>query len=87
MGIKSFFGIEDKGLDCEDNTETGARYCRAMIRHKNSKLATGSSWEINIDQKSCHATLVNRSSIFDDDADLVKRSLKQAEADCRGGIN
>lgn len=82
MGL---FG-SNKGVDCDDDPETGAKVCRVMIRHRNTKLATGSEFNIQLD-KSCKAHPVGKYSVFEEDEDVVKKAMKQAEADCRGGIN
>ena len=92
MGIKEIkeilgFGNSNKGVDCQDDPETGTRHCRAMIRHRNQKLSTGSEWNLTMDSKTCKATIINRSSIFEDDEELVRKTIKQAESDCRGVIN
>jgi len=85
--IKDFLGVgSDKGVDCQDD-ENGNKICRIMIRHKNNKFATGSEFQAHIEPNSCKATTFGRYSVFDEDEELVKRSLKKMETECRGGIN
>ena len=87
MGIKEFFsGDSPKGVDCQDD-ENGNKICRVMIKDKNSKLSTGSEFQLHIDPQTCKATTFGRYSVFDDDQDVVQKTLKKAESDCRGGIN
>jgi len=84
MGIKEFFGGgSDKGLDCETD-EQGNKVCRIMIRHKNNKFSTGSEFSFNLDN-NCRSHINGKYSVFTDDEDLVKKALRQAESDCRGG--
>ena len=86
MGIKDLLGFKgEKGVDCNQDQD-GVIQCRAMVRHKNNKFATGSEWNVQLDQ-NCRAHLTGRTSIFDDDEEIVKNSIKRLESDCRGGIN
>lgn len=83
-GIKEFFGFGDnKGIDCEDDGQ-GNKVCRVMVRNKNLKLSTGSEFSFNMDN-SCKAHPVGRYSVFQEDEDVVRKAMKQAEAECRGG--
>jgi len=75
--------ISDKVVDCEDDPETGTRRCRAMIKNKNTRFATGSNWELSLD-KAATRNLINKLSIFEEDEGLVEKSRRRAEADCRG---
>jgi hypothetical protein len=85
MGVKDFLFGQTKGADCIED-EQGNKYCRAMVRHRNSKLATGSEWSYAVDPQSCKAHLTgSKNSIFDDDEEIVRKTMKRAEADCRGG--
>lgn len=84
MGIKELFG-GNKGVDCQED-ENGVKVCRVINKHKNSLLATGSSFEVAVD-KSCKAHIVGRSTILNEDEAEVRKALKQIESDCRGGIN
>ncbi len=86
-GIKEFLGFGgNKGVDCEDDTQTGNKSCRVITRHRNSLLATGTQFSGGLD-KSCKFHFTERSTILDDDEPEVAKAVKRMESDCRGGIN
>jgi len=87
MGIKDFLlGGENKGVDCQEDPETGKKVCRVITRHKNNLLATGSSWSGGLDS-NCRYHFSDRTTILADDEEAVAKEIKRQEAQCRGGIN
>lgn len=87
MGIGKMLGFgEEKGVDCQDDEQTGKKVCRVITRHKNNLLATGSSFSGGVD-KQCKFHMTDRATILDEDNEEVQKAIRRIESDCRGGIN
>jgi len=84
MNFKNILGFRENKLeDCQPD-ESGMMQCRIGIRHKNNLLNTGTQFSYSLDNQ-CKAHLVGRAIILDEDEEAVRKALKRAEANCRGG--
>lgn len=84
MGIFNLFG-DNKGMDCQEDPETGTLRCRRFKATKDSKITNGSSADISIDPRTCRAFFSNYSVLDEDEIDFQKVA-KQREKACRGGL-
>lgn len=79
----SFFG-KTKGVQCRTN-EDGSKTCDVFEVDGNSKVATGTSFSVAVDN-SCTPMLIGDSSITDEDEEIVAKTMKSVAQGCKRGI-